>query len=306
MFYHTKIFRLKLSNKNNRDSDGFTLIELLMAIVVMGLTASAISFAVNSMMSSNQKLATEQNRRVEASRAIDLIANDVQISKIVSISTPPSGRAAISTLTPAVQGTPVLDMDVISSTAGTCADRIIYSVAPITTGQIGPNVLYRYGRISNANGTLDCTTDIVSTQIADAISINNLRPPECNAVSTPAANSTLGFYSCVNSTQASDTQQVSIALFSKLSSSKTYGVNRTVISGVVTDPTATSTDCVVPTLVNTTVSALTDPPTAFAPPSSSLFYHRINLDLGGSQVTAQTPSADSKLLCNKGLVSYTY
>jgi prepilin-type N-terminal cleavage/methylation domain-containing protein len=65
-----KTFRLKLFAPDCHTASGFTLIELLASIAIMGMTASFISFALSSIVSSNQNLGKEQNRRVEASRAV--------------------------------------------------------------------------------------------------------------------------------------------------------------------------------------------------------------------------------------------
>jgi prepilin-type N-terminal cleavage/methylation domain-containing protein len=311
MFCYPKISSLKLSNKNNLNSDGFTLLELLMAVAVMGITSSTISFAVSSMITSNQSLAKEQNRRVEVSRAMDLIANDIRTSEIKSGRTLPTGVS-----------NPVLDMDTVVS-ATSCVDRIVYSIKSSVSGEIGPNVLYRYGRIPGQNGILDCgsTNSPRNVAIADGISTNNsianitasITETTCSspAVSSPASPPTgvNGFYSCVSDNQAS------IALFSKLSPTKTYVINRTVTSGFIPDvPTAASTatdGCTVPPLVGTgTPKTKTGAEIDIS--TNTLISNGIDLEPSVAFVDAnrpvlsQNPQPGTKLPCGKGLVTYTY
>ncbi len=296
MSYYLKIFIRKFPNQNYT-SAGFTLIELLMAISIMGITASLISYGISSMITSNQNLSTEQNRRVEASRALDLIANDVRISEIKSGRTSPSGSG--------VGGNLVLDMDIAS---GTCLDRIIYSIQASSSGEIGPNVVYRYGRIPDGNGTINCGDVPRNVAIADGISINNIEPPTCNATSLPASPATgiNGFYSCVSDNQAS------IAIFSKLSITKTYGINRLVTSGFIPDIPTITDDCTVPDL---SVGAPTPKTKAEAETAIStttnLLFNGINIEqstaaVAGRPVLSQMPQPGTAIPCAKGLVTYTY
>jgi prepilin-type N-terminal cleavage/methylation domain-containing protein len=300
MFCYMKISKLKLSSHDRDAVAGFTMIELLVSIAVMGITASLVSYGIGTMISSNQNLAKEQNRRVEASRALDMITADVKLSRIQSARTLPSG----------VSGTLVLDMDLVTGTICTDAtkNRIIYTIQASGSDEIGPNVVYRYGLISGSDGTIDCTGGTpVNTPIADAItitnSISNIIAPTCNspAVSTPSSPPTgvNGFYSCVSD------NQVSVVLFSKLSNTKIYGVNRTINSGYIPDvPTATN-DCDVPDLgVGSTPKSPTDANTAIS--NANLLYNGINLEVSGTQVLSQTPPSGTKIACNKGLVTYTY
>jgi prepilin-type N-terminal cleavage/methylation domain-containing protein len=311
--FQMKTSILKLSTHRNCNSAGFTLIELLVSIVIMGLVSSFISYAVGSMITSNQSLAKEQNRRVEASRAIDLIANDVRISTIQpSTTSAPSG----------VTGTIVLDLLISSgsvvdgsSTVSACSDstknRIVYLIKPSTSGsEIGPNVLYRYGLVAGSNGKINCADTLPTDNgypIADAINNAVTTPVTCN---TPAVfRSSSGFYSCTSD------NQVSIALFSKLSSTKTYGINRTINSGFIpSTPTATE-DCTVPDLTSSAATANTPSlandairdatpvtTTTFTP---KLLSNGINIE-NGSRVQNQSPLPGAKLACGKGLVTYTY
>lgn len=294
MSYYLKIFIRKFPNQNYT-SAGFTLLELLMAISIMGITASLISYGISSMITSNQNLSTEQNRRVEVSRAMDLIANDVRISEIKSGLNLPTG----------VGGSLVLAMDIAS---GACLDRIFYSIKANSSGEIGPNVMYRYGRIPDRDGIINCSDAPRNVAIADGISINNIEPPICNATSLPTSPATgiNGFYSCVSDNQAS------IAIFGKLSITKTYGINRLVTSGFIPDIPTTTNDCAVPDL---SVGAPTPKTKAEAETAinitTKLLSNGINIEqstaaVAGRPVLSQMPQPGTKIPCTKGLVTYTY
>jgi prepilin-type N-terminal cleavage/methylation domain-containing protein len=299
-----RTFKLKIPESNIYNVAGFTLVELLMAISIMGITASLISVAVSSMISSNQNLVKEQNRRVEASRAIDLIANDVKVSQIVT-ATKPAGASSTAVA--------VLSMDLVT---GACSDttknRITYLIKPVTAGsttEIGPNVLYRHGVLSDvSNGAPACSDSLPTGDgypIADAIDRGTLDAPTCSSSAVLTGNT--GFYSCVNNVASPqlDAQQVSVALFSKLSGNKTYGINRTITSGFSPNTPTSTNDCNVPDITSTTKTP-TQANTAITAAGTTLLYNGIDIEAGGTTVITQNPLAGTKLPCNKGLVTYTY
>jgi prepilin-type N-terminal cleavage/methylation domain-containing protein len=304
--------RLKLSDRQH-PSAGFTLLELLAAIAIMGLVSSFISYAVSSMITSNQNLAKEQNRRVEASRALDLIATDLQISQIVPATLPTGATSG---------AVAVLSMDIVTgacTTPNTAKNRITYLIKTVpasSTTEIGPNVVYRHGLISGANGTIDCTQSLPTGNgdaIADAIAIGTIALPTCTSPTGRIGSN--GFYSCgvnisVNTTTKKPTepaipQQVSIALFSKLSNTKTAGINRTVASGYIPDTATPPTDCSVPDLTSTSKTP-TAANTLITAAGTTLLYNGINIESGGTRVLTQNPLPGAKLPCSKGLVTYTY
>jgi prepilin-type N-terminal cleavage/methylation domain-containing protein len=204
MFYYMQKNNLKRSHKHHC-SQGFTLIEVLMAIVIMGFTASAISYALSWMLNSNQNLTKEQNRRVEATRALDLIAEDIRISQVAALGD--TSRPALPS--GVITGTVVLDMDIVSAqifgaggTPTSCPDaaknRIVYSIKSVNN----QNILYRYGLISNSDGEIKCTDDLQTNdgdRIADGISIANntqtIAAPTCGSVAATPGGTTFAFSS---------------------------------------------------------------------------------------------------------------
>jgi prepilin-type N-terminal cleavage/methylation domain-containing protein len=322
-----KIFRLKRSPQHD-PSLGFTLVEVLMAISILGMTASLISYAVSQMITTNQKLAKEQDRRVELSRALDLIANDVKISTIDT-----TGRAVpkkADGVTDAISGTVVLDMDVVAgdaldggTAATTCAtatkNRIIYTIRASSSTEIGPNVLYRYGLISNSAGKIDCGGTLLDDgyAIADALSIDNttraITPPTCGS---SAATGERGFYTCVKDNQVSLAVYIatqSIKTSSGYTNTKTYGINRNVISGATVATVSKTPElwCLVPNIVGQTNSAAA---TAIATVASTvdttqtLRANAIRTEVSANDeiVTSQYPAPNTKLPCDGGMVTYTY
>jgi prepilin-type N-terminal cleavage/methylation domain-containing protein len=333
----TKAFQSKKIARNHHRISGFTLIELLMAMSIMAITATLISYAVSQMIASNQKLGQEQNRRVEVARALDMIASDIKISKIDT-----SGRALPTGAT--ITGTVVLDMDVEADDAieedtatGTkgvavCTAeqrRIIYSVKP-NTGEVGQSVIYRYGLISQADGKIHCKSNAAypnahilptdnGSASADAISIENstqaIPLPTCGATERNAD----GFYTCTKDNQVSIviyTATQSVKGGSTFTNTKTYAIARNVVSGESISPLSSTPElCDVPQLVGFTKSNPTNGAEAkitavksTTDPLKTLRSNAIRTEVSssGDTVTSQSPLAGNKLPCDSGLVIYTY
>jgi prepilin-type N-terminal cleavage/methylation domain-containing protein len=324
MFYYLKKSHLKRSD-NHHSSQGFTLIEVLMAIVIMGFTASAISYALSWMLNSNQNLTKEQNRRVEATRALDLIAGDIRMSRVAALDD--TSRPALPS---GITGTVVLDMDIVSGpirelgvdipNPTMCAtaqkNRIVYSIKAVNN----QNILYRHGLISNPNGKIDCDGNLQIDDgdlIADNVSIANstltIPAPTCGSATAPGTD---GFYSC------QDDNKVSIALYVATKSTrsstgtytntKTYGITRNIISGDTISALPSTVElCAVPNILGQATSTantnITN--TKFASTSTTnLIPNAIRIDVASSNTTVltQNPSPNTRILCDRGLVTYTY
>ncbi len=357
-----KVSKLNQFNQTDNVSSGFTLIELLVSISIMGVVFALVGTGITFMVSSDQKLAAAQSRRVEVSHALDVISYDIRKAENVNGRQNYTESDGVRTLDPAATVTaaitasgepalsPPLDLSVYTPVlflkiSIVCDDntivneRVIYSTKAKTTspndGRVGPNILYRYGRLPNAEDKIPCSSTVAGADPVNVPIVDNITPltsasltPACES---PAASTTApftpvafaptastdpttriskGFYTCVSD------NQVSISLFAALSnSSLIYGDNRTITSGAVTNiatvvggsttiSTAADIDCTVPDLLTapkTSIEANTAIKT-----NSSLSYAGIPITTGGSIVISQTPSAGSKIPCNKGLVTYTY
>jgi prepilin-type N-terminal cleavage/methylation domain-containing protein len=297
-----RISKLQFISKQHQSSAGFTIVELLVSIAIMGITSSLISYAVGSMISSNQTIGREQNRRLEVSRALDLIVRDIKISQILPISD------VKNTLT--VVGTPVLHLELvppICTGADAYKNTIVYSIEPSSSDKtaIGPNVIYRSGLITNIHGKLDCSESSDPVPVADAIDLGTMEEPICG----PSQDSQFyptgsrGFYTCVYGTQ------VTVAILTKFSGNKMYGISQTTNSNSpVSIPSVEPNTCEVPQLIqsDTGQPALSPDAAQKAIENNRLRYYRINTQLGGTSVITQTPLAGSKIPCDTGLVIYTY
>ena len=351
---------MKISKSNQFDrtdntSAGFTLIELLVSISIMGIVSALVGTGINFMVSSNQRLAAAQSRRVEVSQALDVISYDVRRAENVNgiQNTPPSttiGNAITASnsnegaFNPSLTSssfdssyTPVLFLNIstVCDNNIILRERVIYSTKEKgnDAGRVGPNILYRYGRIADKDDQIACSDLPVNVPIVD--NITPLTPttltPTCQspaasitapftpvafaptAPSDPATRISKGFYTCVSN------NQVSIALFAALSnSSLIYGDNRTITSGTMVsiatgrggnNPTPTAIEnCTVPDLLTTPTSP-SDANTKILTeslPYKGLSASGIPITTGGSTVISQTPSALSLIPCKTGLVTYTY
>ena len=363
-----KVSKLNQFNHTDNVSAGFTLIELLVSMSIMGIVFALVGTGITFMVTSDQKLAAAQSRRVEVSHALDLISYDIRKAENVNgrqnytesggVRTPAPAATVTAAITasgePALAPpldlsvyTPVLflKISIVCNDNTIVNERVIYSTKAKTTspndGRVGPNILYRYGRLTNEEDKIPCSKDSTGTVVvADPVNVpiaDNITPltpitptpltPACEspAASTsapftpvafaptaptdPARRISKGFYTCVSD------NQVSISLFAALSnSSLIYGDNRTITSGAVTNTatvvggsattsTAADINCTVPDLL-TTPKTPSEANTAIKT-NSSLSYAGIPTT-GGTNVVSQTPSAGSKIPCNKGLVTYTY
>ena len=317
---------LKLNQFNQTDrSAGYTLIELLVSISIMGIVSALVGTGITFMVSSNQKLAAAQSRRVEVSQALEVISYDIRRAENVngiqnttpaanigaaitaSVNSTAAGAGSLGSTWDSSLYTPVLFFNISIVCSGTTIipERVIYSTKAKVAGdgRVGPNILYRYGRIADATDSIPCSgNDPVNVPIADNIP-NVTTTPTCSsptATLVPATSAgTNGFYTCVSD------KQVSIALFAKLNDSLIYGDNRTITSGTIASiaqgtlvPNGTTNDCTVPAL-SATGSA------ASAVNTARLSSSAIPIT-GGSTVISQTPLAGSLIPCNTGLVTYTY
>jgi prepilin-type N-terminal cleavage/methylation domain-containing protein len=182
---HKNIFHEK-SATPSRNAAGFSLVEVLVSIVITGILSVLVSYSLNFMLSSNQKLAKEENRRVELNRALEMINNDVRMSQKVSKTLPTGMTNPLGS-----DDTLVLYLEVPKTTS-TDTDKVMYYLK--TTGN--KREVYRRGVIPDANGSINSST-VASVLIAREIA-NTVN----SAVAATACDRDKGFYACVTDNQA--------------------------------------------------------------------------------------------------------
>ena len=331
--------RISKSNQFNRTdntSAGFTLIELLVSISIMGVVSALVGTGITFMVSSNQKLAAAQSRRVEVSQALEVISYDIRRAGNVNgtQNTTPATTIAAA-ITASVNSTEVgagslgstwdssytpvlfLNISIVCSDSIIRSEQVIYSTKANGSGDgRGLNSLYRYGQIADENDSILCSGNVpvkgpINARIADNF-VTPRTPPTClPPTATPSAigSGADGFYTCVGD------GQVSIALFAKLSGSLIYGDNRTITSGSMASiaqdtlvPNGTTNDCTVPNLstTNPNLALSSTNSSAGAVNTAGLSSSGIRITTDGSTVISQTPLEGSLIPCNTGLVTYTY
>ena len=302
-----KISKLNQFNHTDNISAGFTLIELLASISIMGIVSALVGTGITFMVSSNQRLAAAQSRRVEVSQALEVISYDIRVADDVSVTN--TIPAALTGSTPPFIPVLFLNISIVCSNSQIANEQVIYSTKENGSRDgVVLNSLYRYGQIADENDSILCSGNVpvkvpMNARIADNIKNPTTRPTCLSPTATPSEIGSVpnnGFYTCVSD------KQVSIALFSALSNiSLIYGDNRTITSGsmasitqgtLVTNPT--TNDCTVPAL------------SAIGSAASAVSTARLSSSgipiTGGSTVISQTPLAGSLIPCNTGLVTYTY
>lgn len=307
-----KISKSNQFNHTDHTSAGFTLIELLVSISIMGIVSALVGTGIIFMVSSNQKLAAAQSRRVEVSQALDVISYDIRRAENAAILADSNMPKLPTGFTPVL----FLNISIVCSDNTIVNEQVIYSTKANDAGDgRGPNSLYRYGRIADANDSISCSRASFNARIADNITTATTRPTCLSPTATPSeigSGANNGFYTCVSD------NQVSIALFAKLSDPPIYGDNRTITStsmasiatgtggNNITTPTAID-NCTVPDLLTTPInpSAANTRILTESLPYKGLSAAGIAIT-GGSTVISQTPSAGSQIPCKTGLITYTY
>jgi prepilin-type N-terminal cleavage/methylation domain-containing protein len=300
---HKNIF-LKTSATPSRNAAGFSLVEVLVSIAITGILSVLVSYALNFMLSSNQKLAKEDNRRVELNRALELIASDVRISKRVNkassstatnsadeaitannaIATNPAVPTFVTTNIPvlyveiplatctAMAAIPADPLDpntpAIAAAPATDVDRVVYSVE--TTSK----KLFRYGRIPDADGNIDCGSTIKNVPIATNIKQQTV-PEAADCVTQLGAGAirgatdagSSGLRICVNGSQ------VAASIFGDFGGNKEFEAKQAVVARATTSsspsPSPTGSPSPSPTVSPSPSPTVSPSPSPTVSPSPS-------------------------------------
>lgn len=220
-----------------KSSAGFTLVELLVAMVITTILVSLAGSGLVSIMSANQKVAAETERRVNLNRALDFIADEIRMANSLSA----GGTGATKTL------------HLTIPSDSTNPNRVYY-IGSSDSNWVGPNTVFR------AVGTYSTSASVSGGKmIVDAIT---------DPASAPSCSGTLaganGFYACIQNNRV-----VELYLYGKLTDAynnqngiyeaKTKVFARSAIPTPTPTPTPTSTPTSTPTPTPTPTPMCTVP-----------------------------------------------
>lgn len=219
-------------------SSGFTLIELLVATAISGFVITGAGFGLVTIMGADEKAQAETTRRIELSRALDFIADEIRMARRINTATTNTTKAgdAVVASNAAILFSPALGIDITDSAirgkislyleipitttiTGNCPaggpnaglpppqpstyDRVVYDIRANTSIWLAPRVVNRYGRNPRNNGTINpCSNPVASKALVDSITDNNINDPAITCALPAVLSGTEGFYACVNGRQA--------------------------------------------------------------------------------------------------------
>lgn len=111
-------------------------------------------------------------------------------------------------------------------------DPIVYDIRPSTIGWLQPRMLTRYGRVPDADGTINpCKSPVSSDPMVDALSTNMQNMPTCSGMLSGDG----GFYSCVEGRQTnlffqSDVSNIEVRKVSSTVASRVHNIQPSGIS----------------------------------------------------------------------------
>lgn len=238
-------------------SRGFTLVELLIAILISTLAIVLAGFALVTITSFDNRAEAITERQIDLNRAFDFMSHEIRMaSRINRTATEVANDSTITVEKIAEDagikaklgsyGTIALYLEIpIANVPTSCPsptppatvptdyqagfDKVVYDIRPTTGSWLSPRVIARYGRIPNADGSIDsCKHPIASDVLVDSISDADINP----TCASPAVRfGAEGFYACVNGSlvelflrgavSSTESQDVTGKAFSRLSSYST-------------------------------------------------------------------------------------
>jgi|GEM_PF-3341007 len=233
---------------------GFTLVELLVATMMTGLVVSLAGFGVVTATQANQRTEAIAARRYDLSRAFDFITNEIRMATRINQSQTmqATDASSMSSLLASVglsasdggnSSTPVLylEIPITSPVPNVCPaggpnagvpppqpatyDQVVYDIRPSGKDWLGPNSIYRYGRVPRSNGNIDpCSDPVASDTLVDAIADRVSASPSCPTPGHRIGKD--GFQVCVDGTQVdlfmrSEISNVEIHRLSSTATSRT-------------------------------------------------------------------------------------
>ncbi|MDZ4874355.1 MAG: hypothetical protein CLLPBCKN_003751 [Chroococcidiopsis cubana SAG 39.79] len=250
--YFAQIYRRFHTSKFSR---GFTLVELLIAVLISTMVIVIAGFALVTITSFDNKAEARTERQIDLNRAFDFMSHEIRMASRINRLETEVADSSTTTLEKIVEdagikaklgsyGTIALYLEIpIDNIPTSCPpptppaiipsdyqagfDKVVYDIRPTTGSWLSPRIIARYGRIPNADGSIDpCKNPVASDILVDSISDTDINPT-CST--SPAVKfGAGGFYACLDGSlvelflrgavSATENQDVTGRAFSRLSS----------------------------------------------------------------------------------------
>ncbi|NCJ05488.1 prepilin-type N-terminal cleavage/methylation domain-containing protein [Synechococcales cyanobacterium C] len=220
----------RFSRGRRVSSQGFTLVELLVTSILICVITTLAWTGLLAVMDMSHAAQAKTARQMELNKALDFMTNEIRMAQQINATggttangTPGSLQTVVQTSGLTLQnlgnyGTLALYLERPTRTDhlknGKCPadgpnagkvppapknfDRVVYDIRTSPSGWLPPGTLMRYGRVPNADGSVDpCRSPIASDPIADSLSMVRSDAPACPGHLYGAG----GFYTCVQGNQ---------------------------------------------------------------------------------------------------------
>jgi prepilin-type N-terminal cleavage/methylation domain-containing protein len=239
---------------------GFTLIELLVAALLTSVVILISWSGLINVLNMSQVAEAKTARQTELNRALDFMTNEIRMARSINQSATATANGTTVSVVDVVTSSGLnlaslgnygtiglyLERPTSPNIPTSCPaggpnagitppspadyDRVVYDIRPSPNGWLAPQILMRYGRVPNQDGTVNpCGSPIASDPMMDALATTQSQP-SCSGILSGDG----GFYSCVNG------KQVDLYLQSNIQNMQSKSVSSSVSSRVMTQPPASS------------------------------------------------------------------
>ena len=196
---------LKLLKKNkSKSNSGFTLIELISGLIMSVIVVGILGFGVVQVLRLTKEEGSQAQARSETTRAMDFITDEIRRARMIESDATNADGFSVA------DAKVVLALDIPDADDGDAAtsDRVVYYLKHEDETDIepweGPQVLYRWGPVLNADGSYSVGA-FNSEALIDKIDDTTVASSTCGTGQTltpptPSSGSIIasGFYACIN------------------------------------------------------------------------------------------------------------